>query len=278
MLNLDLFSGASFFKLEKNEQTSLADLAESFRQHCLGDAAQADLWSCGEMAHMIATRVNKYNASSPQKSAVLIFDRSVQMAPSIEQNALDLMFFALEAKRVNVTDTSLLDGLPVELANPSSADEAGLLRICRTRDLSYAIVYAKKRLAEVLLDEKIKLYEDDGLDVMLEHVKENTRLLIHHTGLIAICHLLRQTEKAMERLELYDSLLMLRLELDAGHLSTEQFLFLLLRIMHNEKELDPDELQMVISAFCLHLFNDKSKSNKPFDIEPGQREIKKFCF
>ena len=262
--------GASFFKLEKHEQTNLADLAESFRQHCLGDKQQADLWSCGEMAHMVAMRVNKYNGSSSQKSAVLIFDRSVQLAPQIDQNnALDLMLYALSTRHsVNVSDATFLDKLPVELANPGSADEASLLRICRTRDLSYASVYAKKRLADILLDEKIKLYEEDGLDVMLDHVKQNTRLLVHHTGLIAICHLLHQTEQKMEQLELYESLSLLRLALDAGHVSTEQFLFLLLRIMYNEAEIDPDELQMTISAFCLRLFNDKSDVT-PFDVEPG---------
>ena len=62
--------GASFFKLEKTEQKQIADLAEAFRQGCLGDK-QADLWSCGEMAHMIGTRVNKYNSSSNEKEAVL---------------------------------------------------------------------------------------------------------------------------------------------------------------------------------------------------------------
>ena len=131
------------------------------------------------MAQMVAMRVNKYSSSSSscQTSAVLIFDRSVQLAPQIDQNnALDLKLYALSTRHSdNVSDATLLDNLPVELTNPGSADEASLLRICRTRDLSYASVYAKKRLADILLDEEIKLYNEDGLDIMLDHVKQSTR-------------------------------------------------------------------------------------------------------
>lgn len=73
----ELMKGASFFKLEKIEQKNIADLSEAFRQGCLGDI-QGDIWTCGEMAHMIGSRINKYNSSSSEKQAVLVFDRSLQ--------------------------------------------------------------------------------------------------------------------------------------------------------------------------------------------------------
>ena len=40
------------------------------------------------------------------------------MAPKIEDNALDLMFFTLETNRINVSDDKLLDSLPVKMTNP----------------------------------------------------------------------------------------------------------------------------------------------------------------
>ena len=58
-----------------------------------------------------------------------------------------------------------------------------------------------------------KVYENDQLDDLLDHVKSNTDVLIHNTGFISMCHLLNQTKKHMETASVVDSLSLLRIEL-----------------------------------------------------------------
>ena len=85
----------SFFQLENKEQTQIADLAEAIREGCLG-GKQADIWTCGEMGHMVGTRLNKYNVNSSEKMAILIFDRSLQVnVQMFVSNFFSRFFFLL---------------------------------------------------------------------------------------------------------------------------------------------------------------------------------------
>ena len=57
------------------------------------------------------------------------------------------------------------------------------------------------------------MYENDQLEDLLDHIKNNTDVLIHNTGFISMCHLLNQTKKNMETASVVDNLALLRIEL-----------------------------------------------------------------
>ena len=190
------------------------------------------------------------------------------VAPKFSNNALDYIFLSLlPFGRVNVADSGLIETLTVNLTNPSSDREASLFHISRTSELDYAIAYAKSQLIEVLEDDYVEVGEIDNLEELLALVSKNQTTLLHNTGFISLCQLLFVTQQKMKNFVLCETLPELQSELQAGNLDPEQFLFLLLRIMMSQ-DIDQDELQIVVSAFCLNLFN--SNGDRPFGIEKSK--------
>ena len=155
----------------------------------------------------------------------------------------------------------------MNLTNPSSDREASLFHILRTSELDYAIAFAKSQLIEVLEDDNVEVGEVDNLEELLQLVTKHKTTLLHNTGFVSLCHLLLVTKQKMKNLVLCETLPELQSEIQNGNLDPEQFLFLLLRTLMTQN-VDQDDLQMVISAFCLSIFN--TKGDRPFGIENGK--------
>ena len=181
-----------YFSLESADQIQISDFAETVRQRLHNQNIQGDIWSCGDLASMIGSRLQKYQSKFDNKVAVVIFDRQIQFHADRNKesgNGLDDLIFHSEIEgRTNLK--SKLLGFKTNITLPSSDRENSLYSALFDNTLEYAYTLAQNLFEQIFEEEGIDFKADGMLSTCLESIQKHTEAIMYNAGFISLCQLI----------------------------------------------------------------------------------------